>query len=110
MQSDLEVGLSRITGTLKYVDGEGWDSGTWGSDEAAGHFVALKAVNVPEGAVVTVEVINGEHGPVTLDSDLNCILRIKNPASQSIKITASLNGKTESRTYALNQLVLEPET
>ena len=86
-----------------------WDSGTWGSDEDTGNYLFVKAANVPEDAVVTVELINGVHGPTTLDSDLNIIIRITNPATQKIKVTSSLNGYTSTKIYNLSGLTLEPE-
>ena len=98
---------SRITGTLKNItDGSVWDSGTWGADESTGHFLFVKADHIPEGATVTVQLLNGKHGPVTLDEDLNVVLRITDKSIQRIRMVANYGGFSESRIYSLGGLTL----
>lgn len=74
--------------------------------EQEGHYLVIHA-EATEGATITLEIIGGDHGPVTLDEDGICICRIKNTA-QKIKITASKEGYTTvTRTMKLTNLTLE---
>ena len=107
LQEDITADSNSISGTLKYVDGSKWDGAGWPSDEEAGNFLALKAINVPDGATVTVEVENGKHGPATLDSDLNMVLRISDKNTQRIKLVATLGDFVTHKTYSLKKLTLE---
>lgn len=106
LQSGVGVGGSDITGTLKYVTGYTGFSGD--PAEQQGNYIALHIDTDAEDSTITVELIGGEHGPVTLDSDRTIIIRIKNK-SQKIKITASKDGyPTVEKTYTLAGLTLEP--
>ena len=58
-------------------------------------------------AVVTVEIIGGTKGPVTLDEDMNIVCLIKNKDGQSIKVTVEDGEDTTSKTYGLTGLTLE---
>ena len=105
LQEDIEVSSGAITGTLKYVSG-GWDSGTWGADESSGNYLALHCESEEEGAVITVEIVGGDHGPQTLDDDGLIICRIKN-TSQKIKVTVSKSGYSSvTKTYTLTGITL----
>lgn len=105
LQSGVGVGGSDITGTLKYVTGYTGFSGD--PAEQQGNYIALHIDTDAENSTITVELIGGEHGPVTLDSDRTIIIRIKNK-SQKIKITASKDGyPTIEKTYTLAGLTLE---
>ena len=107
LQSNLAVSGNQITGTLKNIsDGTVWDSGTWSAEESTGHFMFVKATGVPEGAVATVEVYNGVHPAVTLDSDMNVIVRITNKDTQKLVLTVKSNGVVETKTYSLKGLTL----
>lgn len=61
---------------------------------------------MPEGAVATVELYGGKHGPTTLDSDLNIIVRITDKNTQKVVLTVSYNGVTEKKIYGLKGLTL----
>lgn len=107
MQSDIVIVGTEIEGTLANItDANKWDAGTWSQDESTGHYMFLKATGIPEGAVATVEVVNGVHGPTTLDSDKNIVLRITNTETQQIKLTVTANGQTATKTYTLTDVVL----
>lgn len=107
LQSNLAVSGDQITGTLKNIsDGTVWDSGTWSADESTGHFIFLKATGVPEGAVATIEIYNGAHGPITLDSNLNSVGRITNKDTQKIILTVAYEGVREQKIYGLKGLTL----
>ena len=88
------------------TDSSIWDAGTWGSTENTGHYLFLKATGIPDGAVATVQVINGTHGPTMLDSDKNIVLRIIDPTTQQIKLSVTANGQTATKTYTLTGLTL----
>lgn len=106
LQTGITVGNDGITGTLaKITDGTIWDSGTWGVDEATGHFLCLNFEG-DEGATMTVEVVGGTNGPVNLPADERWgVFRITS-TSQKIKVTSTIGGKTITKTYSLAGLTL----
>ena len=106
MQSDIVIGETEITGTLKYVSGYTGFSAE--PSEQAGNYMALKMTVDPPEAVTTVEVVGGTKGPVTLESDMNIVLLIKN-TTQSIKVISTLGKETITKTYALTNLTLTPQ-
>ena len=70
---------------MKHVTGyTGFSSNT---SEQEGNYLALKVDADSEDAVVTIELVGGTKGPVTLDDDMNIVLLIKNKDTQSIKVT-----------------------
>lgn len=101
LQSDVIFDGTYIEGTLKYVTGYTGYSGD--PDLQKGNFLAIK-VDATAGATVTVELLGGESGPVTLDEDMNAVIRIANK-SQKLKITCTSNGQTVSKVYGLRNLV-----
>lgn len=106
MQSDVVVNENDITGTLHYVTGYTDFSSI--VEEQSGNYLALQLTAEPSDAVTTVEVVGGTKGPVTLDSDMNIVLLIKNN-SQSVKVTSKKDDDVTSKTYSLTNLVLESE-
>lgn len=106
LQSNIVVSSSAITGTLKHVTGyTGFSSKT---EEQSGNYLATHS-SVPgvSGVTITVEVIGGTSGPVTLDDDGIIVDKITS-TSQKIKVTASKPGLTSvSKTYSLTGLILE---
>lgn len=107
MQTNLAVSGNAFIGTLKNIsDGTVWDSGTWSAEESTGHFMFVKATGVPEGAVATIELYNGIHPAVTLDSDMNVVLRIANKDTQKVVLTVKYDGVVETKTYSLKGLTL----
>ena len=62
-----------------------------------------------EDAVVTIELVGGTKGPVTLDDDMNIVLLIKNKDTQSIKVTVDNGENSTTKTYGLIGLTLETE-
>lgn len=101
----MSVGGQDITGTLKYVTDYTGFSGD--PAEQQGNYLVLHIDTDVDDATIEVELIGGDHGSVTLDSDRTLIGRIKNK-SQKIKITASKEGyPTVSKTYTLGGLTLE---
>jgi hypothetical protein len=106
LQTDILVGDDEITGTLNYVTGY-----TGFSDvvsEQSGNYLALKIVTVPvDGVVTTVELVGGTKGPVTLDSDMNIVLRITNKGTQSVRVIATKGEDSITNIYGLTGLSLE---
>ena len=92
---------------MKHVTGyTGFSSNT---SEKEGNYLALKVDSDSQDAVVTVELVGGTKGPVTLDEDRNIVLLIKNKDTQSIKVTTTHNEESVTKTYGLSGLTLETE-
>lgn len=92
---------------MKHVTGyTGFSSNT---SEQEGNYLALKVDADSEDAIVTVELVGGTKGPVTLDDDMNIVLLIKNKDTQSIKVTTTHNEESVTKTYGLSGLTLETE-
>lgn len=104
LQTNVVIGDDKITGTLKYVTGY-TDFSSVSSDQS-GNYLALK-VDTDEDAVVTVEVVNGTKGPVTLDEDRNIVLLIKNKDTQDVKVVVSKDGQSVTKVYDLSRMTLE---
>ena len=92
---------------MKHVTGyTGFSSNT---SEQEGNYLALKVDAGSGDAVVTIELVGGTKGPVTLDDDMNIVLLIKNKDTQSIKVTTTHNEESITKTYGLSGLTLETE-
>ncbi len=102
LQSNIAIANNAITGTLLYVD----DYTGFSDDpaEQVGNYLALH-VNAPEDATVTVEVVGGISGAVTLDNDRIIVDRIAS-TSQKIKVVMTLDGRQREQIYSLTGLTL----
>ena len=111
LQSNVVVNSDAILGTLHYVTGY---TGFNGSevDEQSGNYLALDFDWEPTaGSTMTVELVGGEKGPVTLTDpdDKFCVFRITDETSQSIKVKVTdLDSGSYEHTYSLEYLTLEP--
>ena len=107
LQSDIVIGDSGITGTLKYVTGyTGFSSDV---SMQSGNFLAIKC-ETPNLSTetITVEVVNGTSGAVTLDDDGVIVLRIADKDTQSVRVTATRSGLTTwTKTYSLTGLTVQ---
>lgn len=92
-----------VTGTLKYVEDY---SSAFGAGEDSGNYIALKFTS-DEGTTITAEVVNGVHGVVTLDEDGILVARIADKSAQSIKVVASKDGVSVTKTFTLTGLICE---
>ena len=106
--SDLQDGVivndNFIQGHLNYVTGyTGYSQDT---ALQSGNFLALK-FEATNGATTTVELLGGEGGPVTLDSDMNAVIRITNKNTQKFKVVSTLNGETVTKVFSLTSLVVD---
>ena len=104
MQDNVVVGDSGITGTLHYVTD--YTQFSDAPEQQKGNYLALK-FDFTDGATVTVEIVGGTKGAVTLDDDKNWVGRIANKDSQSIKVIATKGDQRLEKTYSLTGLVLE---
>lgn len=107
LQSDIVIGESDISGTLLNVTSY---PGFNGSDleEQSGYYLALK-VEVPKGATITTQLVNGKNSPVDITSDKFCIYRITDKDTQLVKFTVSKDKETKTSTYSLTGLTLNEE-
>ena len=92
---------------MKHVTG--YTAFTSNTSEQEGNYLALKVDADSEDAVVTIELVGGTKGPVTLDDDMNIVLLIKNKDTQSIKVTVDDGKDSATKTYGLIGLTLETE-
>ena len=108
LQTNIDTNSGAVTGTSKLIsDGSDWTSGTWGTGEDTGNYLALKAVGIPTGATAFIEMVGGAHGPVALDpSDGYLAVGRVTSNAQKIKLTAVLGNYAETKIYTLNKLVL----
>lgn len=107
LQSELDVGDDAIVGTLNYVSDY---STAFPAGEDSGNYMVLHAEADVEGAVITAELVNGVHGPTTLDADGLCIFRVTDKDSQKVKIVASKDGYTSDvKEFDLTGLTLNEE-
>ena len=105
LQEDIQISATRkITGTLKKVTG--WTAFSGDPAEQSGNYIAVKATAV-EGATITAQVIGGDHGPVTLDSDGILVARIKN-IGQDLEFCATTETGAQRIRYDLSGLTLTP--
>lgn len=101
LQDDVIVNDKFIKGTLKYVTGyTGFSNVT---AEQSGNYLALK-FEASTGATTTVQLSGQE--AVTLDNDMNCVLRVTSK-DQKLKVTTTLGNDTVVKTFSLAGLVLE---
>ena len=106
LQEDIEIGVNGISGTSKYVTGYTGFSGK--TADRSGNYLALHcAVPGASDATITVEVVGGHSGPVTLDPDGLIVVRLESNTTQSIRVIASKDGCTSvTREYSLTGLTL----
>ena len=104
MQSGVSISDGVISGTLAHVtDYTGFSSDP---EEQEGHYLVLK-FTAADDAVVTVELINGTLGhPVTLDEDMNIVIRITDVDEQSIEVVVTEGTAKMTKTYTLTGLTL----
>ena len=105
LQDGIMIHDNFISGTLKYVTGYTGFSGD--ANEQSGNYLALK-VAATDGSTTTVELVGGTVGhPVTLDSDMNIVIRVSNKYTQKVKVVTTKDGVSVSNTYSLSSLNCE---
>ena len=106
LQSNVVVEGDAISGTLHYVTGyTGFD----GSDplEQEGNYLALTFTPTSWDGVMTVELVGGTKGAVTLsEGDDFCVFKVDNTA-QTIKVEYTDGDSDYEKSYSLTSLDLE---
>ena len=108
-QSNVAVVGDKVTGELAFMEGGLSPSGPLSGD---GYFLALKYSNLASGLTyanvkVGLEPSMGT-GMVTLDSDLDSVMKITNKDSQKLKVVQSDNaGHKNIQYFSLKDLTLE---
>lgn len=105
VQSDIIVHDNFIQGHLNYITG--WSAYSPGDTEKQnGNYLVLK-FGATSGATTTVELVGGIDGPVTLDSDMNAVIRVTDKKTQKVKVVTTLNGDTITKVYSLTALTVD---
>lgn len=92
---------------MNYVTGYTGFSGL--SSEQDGNYLALKVSTVPDTNVTTtVELVGGTKGPVTLDADMNIVIRVTDKDTQSIRVVAAKGAQSTTKEYGLTGMTLTP--
>ena len=102
LQTGVTIGEDSITGTLLYVD----DYTGFSSDPAmqSGNYIVIHC-EVNDTTPITVEVVNGVSGPVTLDDDGIAVLKIADKDTQTIRVVSG----DITKNYSLTGLVCNNE-
>ena len=104
MQSDVEVKNGRITGTLKFLDGDNDIVDVWGS----GNFVCLKFSNLdPNATSVKVGLDPSQSSglvEIITDPDKNGVFKVTNKDSQVFKVVSTDGTYTKTQTFDLSGL------
>lgn len=105
-QSNIAVVGSKITGTLKFIEGGLSPSGPLSGD---GYFLALKFSDIdPDATSVKVGLDPSQGtGLVELDEDLNAVMKITSKNSQVFKTVITDGVRTTTRSYNISNLVLQ---
>ena len=92
-------------GNLNYItDYTGFSGST---ELQSGNYLALKVSGIPSGSVVTMQKVGPGASPaVTLDSDLNAVVRMTE--LKTLRFTITYNGETFVKDISLENLILEP--
>ena len=105
VQDHVVVHDNFIQGHLNYITG--WSAYSPGDTERQnGNYLVLK-FGATDGATTTVELVGGFDGPVTLDSDMNAVIRITNHKTQKIKVVTTLAGDSITKVYSLASLTVD---
>ena len=105
LQDDIIIEGNAIAGTLKYVADY---SSAFPAGLDSGNYLALKFES-DEDTEIEVEIINGTSGPVVLDDDGIWVGRIADKSTQTIKVVASKDEQSVTKTFTLNELDCETE-
>lgn len=107
LQENILIRESDIAGTLKYVT----DFTDFSSNPARqkGNYLVLNVTAEPTTANITVTPSGESFSPADRDENGNAVIRITDPTTQSIKVSATVGDDTIEYTYKLNNLTLLPE-
>lgn len=104
LQTNVAVADNEITGALKYV--ENFTEYSTEVTQQEGNFLALHFTCDVEGATVTTELLGSTDAAKPLDADMNAVYRVTNATTQSIKVTATKDKDSLTKTFSLSKLEL----
>lgn len=104
LQKDISIVGNEITGELLYKEGYTGYSGD--TDLQEGNYFAFKVVPSTTGATIKLKLLGGVGPEVTMDADLNAVVRITS-TTQKIRVTMTKGNTTIVKVYTLNGLVLD---
>lgn len=108
--SDLQTNISIvdgvISGKLQYVENYTGFSNDPAKQE--GNYLALKVETDPADTETTFELLGGNSGRKTLDSDGIMLIRVTNGNTQSLSITSTKGKDSLTKVYKLTGLELVP--
>lgn len=106
LQKDITIVDTNITGELLYKEGYTGYSGS--AELQEGNFFAFKITPSVSGATIKLKLLGGVGPEVTMDSDLNAVVRITSTA-QKIRIVMTKDNSSVVKVYNLSGLVLDEE-
>lgn len=104
LQKDIAIVGNDITGELLYK--EGFTGYSQSAELQEGNFFAFKIAPSVEGATIKLKLLGGVGPEVTMDADLNAVVRIT-ATTQKIRVIMTKNNNSITRVYTLSGLVLD---
>lgn len=105
LQTGVSIDGDVITGNLSYISD--YTEFSDQPEEQTGNYLALN-VSSDEGATITGEVIGREGVPKTI-SDGYIVVRVTNKDTESLKLTATKEDNSVTKTYKFTGLTLASE-
>ena len=104
LQKDIAIVGNDITGELLYK--EGFTGYSQSAELQEGNFFAFKIAPSVQGATIKLKLLGGVGPEVTMDADLNAVVRIT-ATTQKIRVIMTKNNNSITRVYTLSGLVLD---
>ena len=104
--NDIIVDNFAVSGTLKYKTG--YTGYSQSAELQEGNFFAFKVNPSVSGAVIKCKLLGGVGPEVTMDADLNAVVRITSN-TQKIRLTITKDSITKVYIYSLANLTLQSE-
>ena len=104
LQKDIAIVDNDVTGELLYKEGYTGYSGS--AELQEGNFFAFKIVPSDITATIKLKLLGGVGPEVTMDSDLNAVVRITS-TSQKIRVIMTKGTSSIVKVYSLNGLLLD---
>lgn len=109
LQSDVVINGFAVTGTLHYLT----DYTDFSSklEEQSGNYLALRFDANPQDSKIMIEFIGAVSTTEPFElpiGDRDCVFRISNKDTQSIKMVVIKGEDTQTKTLSLSGLTLEP--
>ena len=104
LQKDISIVDTNITGELLYKEGYTGYSGS--AELQEGNFFAFKITPSVSGATIKLKLLGGVGPEVTMDADLNAVVRITS-TTQKIRVVMTKGNSSVVKVYNLSGLVLD---